>query len=557
GVRNAGPRATIMGIAPRAYLGSYKVFPDGQDGAPNSAILKAIDDAVADGMDVINLSLGAFPAERLDSDPLVTAVENASRAGVIVVIAAGNDGPGLNTIGSPGTAPSAISVGSSANDRVFASSAWLEGLSPFLALPGDGPRSVNLIRGQLSDVSALDPTGLACGTLPEGSLSGKIVLILRGTCFFEEKLNNVSRAGAIGAVIYTDAERETVTMSTNGVSLPAVMITYADGLKARERLQSGAAEVVVDFSQNAVPSDATHLPDFTSKGPSVDNRLKPELLAIGTSVYTASPSSSYALMQGTSFSAPMVAGAAALLKAYRPGLSVEQYKSLLMNSTAQFTAGLQETGAGLLDIGASVRSTVTAIPSALEFGVGGSTVDVSRSFVLRNLGGTSETYSISAAPLSDGSVPKITPDVVQLGPGSSADIVVRLNEANLPARSHEGFLTIRGAQAGNTTRLPYWYAATDGKAKSINIIEAPEEGRRASTQNFYVRVLDSAGVPLPNEPKVTVISGLGASVTSVESVEFRYPGFYQVRVRLSSEPGENAFEIDGGGTTTRVTISGS
>ena len=557
GVRNAGPRATIMGIAPKAYLGSYKVFPDGQDGAPNSAILKAIDDAVADGMDVINLSLGAFPAERLDSDPLVTAVENASRAGVIVVIAVGNDGPGLNTIGSPGTAPSALSVGSSSNDRVFASSAWLEGLNPFLAVPADAPRSANIIRGQLTDVSAFDPTGLACNALPEGSLSGKIVLILRGVCFFEDKLNNASRAGAIGAVIYTDAERPTTTMSIGAAILPAVMITYADGLKARERLQSSSAEVVIDFSQSAVPSDATRLPDFTSKGPGVDNHLKPELLAVGTSVYTAFPSASYTTMQGTSFSAPMVAGAAALLKAYRPGLSVGQYKSLLMNSTSQFVAGLQETGAGLLDIGASVRSTVTAIPSALEFGVGGSTLNATRSFVLRNMGSTSETYSISAAALNNGVVPVVSPDVVQLEAGASADISVRLNEPNLSAQSHEGFLTIRGAQTETTTRVPYWYAATDGKGKSINIVEAPEEGRRASAQNFYVRVLDTAGVPLPSEPKVTVVTGVGASVMSVESVDFRYPGFYQIRVRLSSEPGENVFEIDGGGVTTRLTISGS
>src|SRR6202008_1191668 len=68
GGRKTGSRATSMGIAPKAYLGNYKVFPDGQDGAPNSYILKAIDDAVSDGMDVINLSLGGFPAERLAAD---------------------------------------------------------------------------------------------------------------------------------------------------------------------------------------------------------------------------------------------------------------------------------------------------------------------------------------------------------------------------------------------------------------------------------------------------------------------------------------------------------
>ena len=81
GTRNTAPRATITGIAPKAYLGSYKVFPDNQDGAPTSYLLKAIDDAVADGMDVINLSLGGFPAERFESDPVAQAVENATRAG--------------------------------------------------------------------------------------------------------------------------------------------------------------------------------------------------------------------------------------------------------------------------------------------------------------------------------------------------------------------------------------------------------------------------------------------------------------------------------------------
>jgi Subtilisin-like serine proteases len=121
GVTNVSPQGTITGIAPKAYLGSYKVFPDSGDGAPSDEILRAIDDAVADGMDVINMSLGSLPASTTDSDVLVTAVERATAAGVIVVIAAGNEGPDLNTIGSPGSAPSAITVGNSNNDRIFAS----------------------------------------------------------------------------------------------------------------------------------------------------------------------------------------------------------------------------------------------------------------------------------------------------------------------------------------------------------------------------------------------------------------------------------------------------
>jgi minor extracellular serine protease Vpr len=264
-----------------------------------------------------------------------------------------------------------------------------------------------------------------------------------------------------------------------------------------------------------------------------------------------------AALQGTSFSAPIVAGAAALLKAARPGLSTEQYKSLLMNSTSQFGGTLQETGVGLLDVGAAVRSTMTAVPSAMEFGVGGSTVYTAKTFVLKNLGTASDTFSISAAPLANGAAPTPSPDVVELAPGATAEISVRFSGSNLPARSHEGFLIIRGTQTEVTTRVPYWYAVTNSTAKSINIIEAPDEGRRSSAQDFYVRSLDAAGVPLPTEPKVTLIStGEGASVMSVESVDYRYPGFYLVRVRLSSEPGANVFDIEAGGASRRLTING-
>ena len=103
GGRAAGPLATITGIAPKAYLGVYKVFgtPGYNDSSSDAAIIKAVDDAVSDGMDIINLSLGSDLAPRLADDLEVQALERAVQAGVIVVAAAGNNGPGLNTISSP------------------------------------------------------------------------------------------------------------------------------------------------------------------------------------------------------------------------------------------------------------------------------------------------------------------------------------------------------------------------------------------------------------------------------------------------------------------------
>ena len=104
GVTNAGPLATIAGVAPKAWLGSYKVFgsPGVNDGATESAVLKALDDAVSDGMDVINLSLGSDLTPLPANDPEVAAVERASALGVIVVVASGNNGPDPATVGFAG-----------------------------------------------------------------------------------------------------------------------------------------------------------------------------------------------------------------------------------------------------------------------------------------------------------------------------------------------------------------------------------------------------------------------------------------------------------------------
>src|SRR5579864_2465063 len=121
GASVAGPYGQISGVAPKAFLGNYKVFPDDATaGAQEDWIISAIDDAVADGMDIINLSLGSLLASRPADDLMAQAVENATAAGEIVTISAGNGGSDPNTIGSPATAPDAISVGSSLNDRQFA-----------------------------------------------------------------------------------------------------------------------------------------------------------------------------------------------------------------------------------------------------------------------------------------------------------------------------------------------------------------------------------------------------------------------------------------------------
>src|SRR6266851_5235262 len=385
GVANTGPLATISGVAPKAWLGSYKVFgsPGVNDSATDAAILKAIDDAVADGMDVINLSLGSLEASRIEDDLEVRVLERAAALGVLVVVAGGNDGPDPNTIGSPGTAPSVITVGASKNDRVFAASATVAGANPVQAVPGSGVNSRAPITGLLAPVAAIDQNGgLACLPLPTGSLQGRIALILRGECTFEEKLNNAQRAGAIAALIYTqETQPDPITMSIGTATLPASMIAYAAGIDILRRLgQNPSLSATLTFSVGPVMTATDGLVGFSSKGPGVDLGLKPDLVAVGTNFYTAAQKvdrrgalydvGGYTLTQGTSFSSPLLAGAAAVLKAARPGLTGDQYRSLLINTAGAWSGTAQETGAGILNLAAALRGTAAAFPTSLSFAKG-------------------------------------------------------------------------------------------------------------------------------------------------------------------------------------------
>src|SRR5262249_28293263 len=141
----------------------------------------------------------------LADDIEVQAVERASRAGVIVVIAAGNSGSNLNTMSSPGTAPSAITVGAVTNDRVFGGNVSIEGAGAFSGFLRNTVSSSATVTAPFVDVVTLDGDGQACSALPAGSLRAKIALILRGNCTFEVKLINAQSAGAAAAVVYAGA----------------------------------------------------------------------------------------------------------------------------------------------------------------------------------------------------------------------------------------------------------------------------------------------------------------------------------------------------------------
>ncbi len=189
--------------------------------------------------------------------------------GVIVVIAAGNDGPDPNTIGSPGTSPSAITVGASKNDRTFGATATLEGSAPVLAVPGSGANSATPIAAPLTWVGTIDSDGRACATLPPASLKGRIAFILRGNCTFEVKLNNAQAAGAVAALVYTvESDPDPFTMGVGAATLPASMIAYADGVAIQNSLAQNPSPVTtLSFTLGPIIVSPEGLVAFSSRGP--------------------------------------------------------------------------------------------------------------------------------------------------------------------------------------------------------------------------------------------------------------------------------------------------
>jgi minor extracellular serine protease Vpr len=597
GVQNTGPLATISGVAPRAYIGSYKVFgtPGVNDSTTESAVLAAISDAVADGMDVISMSLGSDVAPPTASDLEVTALASAAAAGVIVVAAAGNNGSDPMTISSPASGAMVIAVGASANDRLFAASVVVPGGGTFEAAPGSASVSAAAVTGPLADITKFDSTSLACSSLPAGSLTGSVALILRGTCTFETKLNNAKAAGAIGGLVYDNMVEPIFTMAVGAATLPADLISNADGFRVKELAAHGVGvtrhpavssllrrfpnqppqqslPVTLQFALAPTYTSPAQLASFSAEGPNIDLAIKPDLVAVGLNMYTAAQkldpngdvynSTGYAVEQGTSFSTPLVAGTAALVKAARPGLTSAQYRSLIVNSadgaysSPGTAAGVQQAGTGVLNVLKAINATAAAAPVSLSFGAGGATVSATVPLTVWNVGTASDAFRVLVVPTKGAAAPTVSSATVDLAAGLSTQLAVQFSAAGLAAGSYEGYVTIQGSQSGVATRVPYWYAVQSNTPANITIlynIGTATAGTR-QLQVILFRVTDATGIPMTVTPTVSAVSG-GGQVLQVQSVASQSPYTYAISLKMGSV-GANVFRIQVGSLTKDVTITG-
>ena len=378
--------ATISGIAPRARIAVYKAcwLKPGVDDAhcATSDLARAIDDAVGDGVDIINYSVGSMERDLTAPDDI--ALLNALDAGVLSVVAAGNDGPELATIGSPSSAPWVLTVAATTQTGTRYEEA-LEVLSPAALAELVTMREASFTRqlmggpaveGTLAlvddgqDGSGEDGSGTtrdACEPLVNGALlDGKIALVERGGCLFEVKLERVEEAGALAAIVYNnEGEPITMTGTAGSVAIPAVMIGTADGQDLVDALVVGA-EVEVRLEKGVLAQrrdTGFELAEFSSRGPALSEAdfVKPDVTAPGVNILGGhSPDTARGLRgeyfqyrSGTSMAAPEAAGVVALLKEANPSWSPSTLKSALMTSAyPRVVREDGETPAGPFDMGA-------------------------------------------------------------------------------------------------------------------------------------------------------------------------------------------------------------
>lgn len=411
----------FKGVAPDVSFGAYRVF--GCSGyTQEDVMVAALERAYSDGMQVVNLSIGsAF--ENWAETPSAIVGSRMVKKGMVVVASAGNSGRnGSYSMGGVTMGDNVISVASVDNSKIELQSFALSDGSKVAYYEGSGSPTAKIganltITKKASSTPATTNDGCtASGGFEANSLTGKAVLIRRGTCSFYEKASNAQKAGAAAVILYNNATgylSPTVT-GTPAVTIPVVFVSDTDGAKI-SGLIAGGVSVTFDGGKTAISNPTGNtLSDFTSYGASAELEQKPDLAAPGGSIISTYPLSvgdqtGYAVLSGTSMASPHVAGAAALMLQAYPNTQAKDMRGLLMNTATlrfyrngatitNFPDYVQRQGAGMLDIVASYGNPVKVSPNKLSLGESATFATRNKVVVLKNTGATRQVYMARNVP---------------------------------------------------------------------------------------------------------------------------------------------------------------
>jgi minor extracellular serine protease Vpr len=389
----------IIGIAPKAKILAYKVSEDGE-GVSSELIIRAIEKAIEDEADIINISLGVNKT----NSKIERAVNLALEKEIFVVTAAGNDGPEFETIGSPGRNFGSVTVGATYNNLTSSLVATLEiDEKPHIVIPMVGsskleePISGKIIFGGYGKAEEL-------GML---DVEDAILIVERGSdaegelLYFSIKEKNAADAGAKALIIYNNKPGiflgeliHEFMESGYTPQIPVVSMDREEGLEIKESIKKDTKGTMHLFYN---PDFVTH---FSSRGPVSPFYIKPEIVAPGAYINTTQNNAGYNFTSGTSFAAPHVSGAAALLLQKNPDLHHHEIKSLLLTTVEPVSDAygqefsLHEAGAGRLDIENAYGAKLIIEPPNFIANISSKEPIVKKQFELKLLDGTLDDLDV-------------------------------------------------------------------------------------------------------------------------------------------------------------------
>ncbi|MCC5950422.1 MAG: S8 family serine peptidase [Nitriliruptoraceae bacterium] len=568
----------VTGVAPEVTFGAYKVF--GTTGSSSSdVVIAGMELAAEDGMDIINLSLGAGFA--WGEDYPTSQVANAlTEDGMIVVASAGNSGDaGLQSMGAPGSGSGSISVASADN---VSQPALVAESSDGAVIPYGGVSDAPLPEIDSTSDELVD-IGRACPSAGDeltGDPAGATALIVRGECTFAEKYETAVAAGATGVVIYNNAPG---LFAGGGVvaidDVWAIGTSDTAGAQLLAELEDGDTDLTFTGDEIVVDSPTGGLiSSFSSYGLTPDLQFGPDITAPGGLINSTYPlaAGEYAVLSGTSMSAPHVAGAIALLLEQEDGHTNDTVRDRIQNTAEPMEwslapgSGLVDStfrqGAGMLQIDAALTATTTVSPGHVALGdaeVTTATVTVT------NTGDEDVTYALGDTPAIavGGDEPVYAPigtwlamfdpdfylssasasfsaDEVTVAAGSSAEVEVTITNPDVDLYLNQvgGFITMTPVD-GDSSPLVVPYAGLAGDLSEVEIW--PEDRAAFGLPNVAIMTLEEnpdgtlSATPQPADevvsfsrrgidiPTVGLFMGYGAQTVSITAV---HESGYEVEV---------------------------
>ena len=522
------------GVAPNAHLYGVRVF--GCLGSTNVTV-EAIEWAVDNGMDVINMSLGSpFGSS---TDPSAVAATNAAKAGVIVVAAAGNNGPNPYISGSPGTADSIISV--AANESVTAFPGFTMSLpsgtpNPITAINANGETDVPngtqytiVTLVNISGTPADESLGCDPAHYPTPPNATSIAVTVRGVCarvaraiFGQQRgyaavamVNNDGNLPPFEGPIFSNPD----TGEQFEVTIPLIGVRGTAGNPASDgaRLRAASGSLTTVNNTNVDNLNFRGLASFTSGGPRTgDSFLKPQITAPGVSIFSTGVGTGNAPggNSGTSMASPHVAGVAALVKQAHPNWKTEDLHAAIANTgrpgeiAGATPFRVSRAGTGLVDPVAATKTQVVAFGPkdqfALNFGFEErkDRLQKSETLQLRNNSTSRATFNVAVTNAAG------SPHTVNLGQTSisvpargTANFPVRLevpmNTAGSSAAFREvaGLVTLTptgGSNNGVALRVPYYFVPRPTALVDTKVADSQPDGPAFTTTATVENKSDAA-----------------------------------------------------------------